>query len=71
MASSQVVLYFDKQEDAVQFTVAASSVLAADELVNAQEALLKIAQEIGKARRIRTESSTELDDTHDREQQCA
>jgi hypothetical protein len=58
MASSQVVLYFDKQEDAVQFTVAASSVLAADEPANAQ-ALLKVAMEIGKARRIRTESSTE------------
>jgi hypothetical protein len=70
MASSQVVLYFDKQEDAVQFTVAASSVLAADEPANAQEALLKIALEIGKARRIRTESSTE-ENAQGCEPQCA
>ena len=28
MAASQVVLYFDRQEDAVQFTLAASSVIA-------------------------------------------
>ena len=70
MASSQVVLYFDKQEDAVQFTVAASSVLAAEEPANAQEALLKVAQEIGKARRIRTESSDE-EETQTREPQCA
>jgi hypothetical protein len=70
MASSQVVLYFDKQEDAVQFTVAASSVLAADEPANAQEALLKIALEIGKARRIRTESSTD-ENPQGREPQCA
>jgi hypothetical protein len=70
MASSQVVLYFDKQEDAVQFTVAASSVLAADEPANAQAALLKVALEIGKARRIRTESSTD-ENAQGREPQCA
>ena len=28
MAASQVVLYFDRQEDAVQFTLAASSIIA-------------------------------------------
>ena len=70
MASSQVVLYFDKQEDAVQFTVAASSVLAADEPGNAQEALLKVALEIGKARRIRTESSAD-ENAQGSEPQCA
>jgi hypothetical protein len=70
MATSQVVLYFDKPEDAVQFTVAASSVLAEDAPADAQ--LLKVAQEIGKASRIRTESSnSKLDDLHDREEQCA
>ena len=70
MASSQVVLYFDKQEDAVQFTVAASSVLAAEGPANAQEALLKVAQEIGKACRIRTESPTE-ENAQEREPRCA
>ena len=28
MAASQVVLYFDRQEDALQFTLAASSIIA-------------------------------------------
>lgn len=56
MSASQVVLYFDKQEDAIQFTVAASSMLAADE--SQPEALLKVAQEMSKVRRIRTEASS-------------
>jgi len=30
MAANQVVLYFDRQEDAVRFTLAASSVMSAD-----------------------------------------
>jgi len=30
MAASQVVLYFDKQEDALLFTLAASSVISPD-----------------------------------------
>jgi hypothetical protein len=42
MAANQVVLYFDKQEDAVLFTLAASSVV-------------KVAEEICKASRITTE----------------
>ena len=56
MSASQVVLYFDKQEDAIQFTVAASSMLAADG--SQPDALLKVAQEMSKVRRIRTEAST-------------
>jgi hypothetical protein len=55
MAASQVVLYFDKQEDALLFTLAASSVMSADEPVHAEEAGAKIAAEICKARRITTE----------------
>jgi len=54
MSSSQVVLYFDKPEDAVRFTVAASSVLSADEPAHA-EALAQVAQEFGKVNRIRIE----------------
>jgi hypothetical protein len=54
MSSSQVVLYFDKPEDAVRFTVAASSVLSADEPANA-EAIAQVAQEFGKVNRIRIE----------------
>jgi hypothetical protein len=55
MAASQVVLYFDKPEDALLFTLAASSVLAAEEPVSRGEALAKIAEEIRKASRITTE----------------
>ena len=54
MAASQVVLYFDKQEDALLFTLAASSVISSEEPVRAKEALVKIADEIRKASRIRT-----------------
>lgn len=55
MAASQVVLYFDKQEDALRFTLAASSVIAADESVRVNEALEKVGKEICKARRITAE----------------
>jgi hypothetical protein len=55
MAASQVVLYFDKQEDALTFTLAASSVMAADGPARAEEAVMKVATEICKAIRIRTE----------------
>ena len=54
MAASQVVLYFDKQEDALLFTLAASSVISSEVPVRAKEALVKIADEIRKASRIRT-----------------
>jgi len=55
MAASQVVLYFDKQEDALLFTLAASSVMANEGPVHAEEAVMKIATEICKAIRIKTE----------------
>ncbi len=38
MAANQVVLYFDKQEDALLFTLAASTAMSADEPVRASEA---------------------------------
>lgn len=59
MAASQVVLYFDKQEDALLFTLAASSVMSADGPSRAKEAMLKIAAEICKASRIKTEGVLE------------
>ena len=55
MAASQVVLYFNKQEDALLFTLAASSVISAEEPVRSNAALVKIAEEISKASRITTE----------------
>jgi hypothetical protein len=54
MAASQVILYFDKPEDALQFTLAASSVMSADNQARRDEALNKIAYEISKASRITT-----------------
>jgi hypothetical protein len=56
MAASQVVLYFDNQNDALRFTLAASSVISADEK-QINEAVVKIAQGLCKASRITTEGS--------------
>jgi hypothetical protein len=55
MAANQVVLYFDKQEDAVLFTLAASSILA--DGAPLRETALKVAKEVCKASRITTEGS--------------
>lgn len=74
MAASQVVLYFEKQEDAVRFTLAASSVMSADAAASkANEALTKIAREIRKASRITTEGAVECaqDPTEILQPQCA
>jgi hypothetical protein len=54
VAASQVVLYFEKQEDALLFTLAASSAMSA-EGVSAKEAGDKMAKEVSKATRITTE----------------
>jgi len=55
MAANQVVLYFDKQEDALLFTLAASSVMSAEGPVRGSDAVVKVAQEICKASRITAE----------------
>jgi len=55
MSANQVVLYFDKQEDALLFTLAASSVMSGEEPVHRSEAVVKVAAEISKASRITTE----------------
>jgi hypothetical protein len=63
MAASQVVLYFDNQEDAVHFTLAASSVISAgEEQIN--DAVVKIAQGICKATRIATAGSVSTSATN-------
>ena len=56
MAMRQVVLYFDKPEDALLFTIAASSVMSADARLPGQDAGFMVAKEISKASRITTES---------------
>lgn len=55
MAVGQVVLYFDKQEDAVDFALAASAVISSEGQAGETPALAKIAEEICKASRITTE----------------
>jgi hypothetical protein len=55
MAASQVVLYFDHQEDAVRFTLAASSVISSESSARREDAVVKVAAEICKASRITTE----------------
>jgi len=55
MAANQVVLYFDRQEDAVLFTLAASSVMSAEGPAHSSNAAVKVAKEISKASRITTE----------------
>ena len=55
MAANQVVLYFDRQEDALLFTLAASSVMSAEGPVRRGDAVVKVAEKICKASRITTE----------------
>jgi hypothetical protein len=55
MAASQVVLYFAKQEDALLFTLAASSAMSADGAMPVHEVGIKMAEGISKATRITTE----------------
>jgi hypothetical protein len=55
MAANQVVLYFDKQEDALLFTLAASSVMSEESPFRGSDAVVKVAEEICKASRITTE----------------
>ena len=49
------MLYFDKQEDALLFTLAASSVMSTDGPVDSGDAAVKVAEEISKVRRITTD----------------
>ena len=73
VAASQVVLYFDRQEDALLFTLAASSAISADEPILANEAGAKMAREICKVSRITTEGALNgADDTNaPLEEKCA
>ena len=59
MAANQVVLYFDKQEDALLFTLAASSMISDESPSRGNDALVKVAAEIRKASRITTEGVLE------------
>ncbi len=60
MAANQVVLYFEKPEDALLFTLAASSVMPAEGNAPQQHAAVRVAQEICKASRITTEGALNI-----------
>ncbi len=60
MAANQVVLYFEKQEDAVLFTLAASTVMSAEGPVRSSDAVVKLAEEICKATRITAEGALNI-----------
>jgi hypothetical protein len=55
MAANQVVLYFDEQEDALLFTLAASSVMSEEGSVHSSDAVANVAEKICKASRITAE----------------
>ncbi len=59
MEMNRVVLYFDKQEDALLFTVAASSIMA-EATLPSRDAGIKMALEISKASRITTEGALNI-----------
>jgi hypothetical protein len=60
MAASHVVLYFDSEQDALRFTLAASSVISAP--ANSEDAAAKVAEEICKVTRIATDPLRTEDD---------
>lgn len=60
MAANQVIIYFDRHEDAVLFALAASSVMSAEEPTDSNNAAVKIAEEICKASRITTEGALNI-----------
>jgi hypothetical protein len=57
MAANQVVLYFEKPEDALLFTLAASSVMSGEGSTHSNKAAVKVAEKISKASRITTEGA--------------
>ncbi len=60
MAANQVVLYFERHEDAVLFTLAASSVMSAEGSVHSSKAAARVAEQICKASRITTDSGVNI-----------
>jgi hypothetical protein len=59
-AADGLVLYFEKPEDALLFTLAASSVMSAEGAVHSSKAAVRVAQEICKANRITTEGALNI-----------
>lgn len=60
MAANRVVVYFEKPEDALLFTLAASSVMSAEGLIHSSKAAVRVAEGICKASRITTEGALNI-----------
>ena len=60
MATKQVVLYFEKPEDALLFTLAASSVMSAEGSIHGSKAVVRVAEGLCKANRITTEGALNI-----------
>ena len=60
MATKQVVLYFEKPEDALLFTLAASSVMSAEGSIHSSKAAVWVAEGICRASRITTEGALNI-----------
>ncbi len=60
MAARQVVLFFERPEDALLFTLAPSSIMSAEAPVHSSKAAVRVAQEICKAHRITTEGALNI-----------
>ena len=61
MASKKVVFYFDRQEDALHFTLAAGSVLNGEQESLEPDQALSVVQEMGRASRINFNTEDELE----------
>jgi hypothetical protein len=62
MAANQVVLYFERPEDALHFTLAASSVMSPEGSSQSSKAAARVAAEICKASRITTKGAVRAKD---------
>jgi hypothetical protein len=60
MAANQIVLYFEKPEDALLFTLAASSDRSAEGSLHRSKAAVRVAQGMRKASRITTEGALDI-----------
>jgi hypothetical protein len=65
MPTNQVVLYFDKPQDALLFTVAASAVMSPEGSAHSSKAATKVAKEICKASRITTGTTLNVTEGRD------
>jgi hypothetical protein len=60
MAANQVALSFEKPEDALLFTLAASSVVSAEGSIHTSKAAVRVAEEICTASRVTTEGALNI-----------